>query len=227
MLKFFKREKSNDSLDKDIDWNSSRYSTVIAQRNILLLFTLILLVAIFIGILAIFKISTSSTIEPFVIEIEKKSGIVQLVDPVTVKQYSADEVLNNHFIAEYIKAREVFDPYNYNYNYYTKVRLFSSPNVYNEFKNYIRLQNMDDLLNLYSGFVKNDFKIRSTQKLDDDTFQVRFTVEFTREDGSSIRKNKIVIMSYRYAPLEMNDQQRYVNPLGFQVTSYRVDDEYV
>lgn len=71
MLKFFKREKSNDSLDKDIDWNSSRYSTIIAQRNILLLFTLILLVAIFIGILAIFKISTSSTIEPFVIEIEK------------------------------------------------------------------------------------------------------------------------------------------------------------
>ncbi len=34
-------------------------------------------------------------------------------------------------------------------------------------------------------------------------------------------------MSYRYASLEMNDQQRYVNPLGFQVTSYRVDDEYV
>jgi type IV secretion system protein VirB8 len=152
---------------------------------------------------------------------------VQLVDPVTVKQYSADKVLNNHFIAEYIKAREVFDKYNYNYNYYTKVRLFSSPNVYNEFRNYIGSQNMDDLFNLYSGFVKSEFKIRSIQKLYDDTFQVRFTVEFTRKDGSSVRKNKIVIMSYNYASLEMNDQQRYVNPLGFQVTSYRVDDEYV
>ncbi|QKX02898.1 type IV secretion system protein [Wolbachia endosymbiont of Litomosoides sigmodontis] len=227
MLRFFKREKSSELLDKDMDWNFSRYSTVIVQRNILLLFTLVLLVAILVAILAIFKISTSSTIEPFIIEIEKKSGIVRLVDPVTVKQYSADEVLNNHFIAEYIRAREVFDPYSYNYNYYTKIRLFSSPNVYNEFKNYIGSQNMDDLFNLYSGFVKNDFKIRSTQKLDDDTFQVRFTVEFTQKGGSSIRKNKIVIMSYRYAPLEMNDQQRYVNPLGFQVTSYRVDDEYV
>ncbi|MGL9761551.1 MAG: virB8 family protein [Wolbachia sp.] len=226
MLKLFK-QKNNDSLDKDVNWSSSRYSTVVAQRNTLLLFTLILLVAISVSILAIFKISTSSTIEPFVIEIEKKSGIVQLVDPVTVKQYSADKVLNNHFIAEYIKAREVFDKYNYNYNYYTKVRLFSSPNVYNEFRNYISSQNMDDLFNLYSGFVKNEFKIRSIQKLYDDTFQVRFTVEFTRKDGSSIKKNKIVIMSYKYASLEMNDQQRYVNPLGFQVTSYRVDDEHV
>ncbi|MDR0288820.1 MAG: type IV secretion system protein [Rickettsiales bacterium] len=226
MLKLFK-QKNNESLDKDISWSSSRYSTVVAQRNTLLLFTLILLVAISVSILAIFKISTSSTIEPFVIEIEKKSGIVQLVDPVTVKQYSADKVLNNHFIAEYIKAREVFDKYNYNYNYYTKVRLFSSSNVYNEFRNYISSQNMDDLFNLYSGFVKNEFKIRSIQKLYDDTFQVRFTVEFTRKDGSSVRKNKIVIMSYKYASLEMNDQQRYVNPLGFQVTSYRVDDEYV
>ncbi|BAO99325.1 VirB8 family type IV secretion system protein [Wolbachia endosymbiont of Cimex lectularius] len=226
MLKLFK-QKNNESLDKDVNWSSSRYSTVVAQRNTLLLFTLILLVAISVSILAIFKISTSSTIEPFVIEIEKKSGIVQLVDPVTVKQYSADKVLNNHFIAEYIKAREVFDKYNYNYNYYTKVRLFSSPNVYNEFRNYISSQNMDDLFNLYSGFVKNEFKIRSIQKLYDDTFQVRFTVEFTRKNGSSVKKNKIVIMSYKYASLEMNDQQRYVNPLGFQVTSYRVDDEHV
>ncbi len=227
MLKFFKQEKNNKLLDKDINWNSNRYSIVVAQRNSLLLFTLILSVAIFISILAIFKISTSSTIEPFVIEIEKKSGIVQWVDPITVKQYSADEVLNNHFIAEYIKSREIFDPYNYNYNYYTKVRLFSSPSVYNEFKNYTKLQNMDDLFGLYSDFIKNEFKIRSIQKLHDNTFQVRFTVEFTQKDGNSIRKNKIAIMSYRYASLEMNDQQRYVNPLGFQVTSYRVDDEYV
>ncbi|WCR57531.1 VirB8 family type IV secretion system protein [Wolbachia endosymbiont of Ctenocephalides felis wCfeJ] len=225
MLKFFKQKKDSKSLDKDVNWNSNRYSMVIAQRNTLLLFTLILLVAISISILAIFKISTSSTIEPFVIEIEKKSGIVQWVDPVTVKQYSADEVLNNHFIAEYIKSREVFDPYNYNYNYYTKVRLFSSSDVYNEFRNDIKLQNMDDLL--YSDFVKNEFKVRSIQKLSDGTVQVRFTVESTRKDGSFVRKNKIVIMSYRYASLKMDDQQRYVNPLGFQVTSYRVDDEYV
>ncbi|MDR2831497.1 MAG: type IV secretion system protein [Rickettsiales bacterium] len=227
MLRFFKREQSAESVDKDINWNSSRYSTVVAQRNILLLFALILLATISISILAIFKISTSSTIAPFVIEIEKKSGIVQLVDPVTVEQYSANEVLNNHFIAEYIRAREVFDPYHYNYNYYTKVRVFSSSNVYNEFRNYIKSQNMDDLFNLYSDFVKNEFKIRSIQKLGNDAIQVRFTVEFTRKDGGSTRKNKIVIMSYRYASLEMDDQQRYINPLGFQVISYRVDDEYV
>ncbi|APR97951.1 VirB8 family type IV secretion system protein [Wolbachia endosymbiont of Folsomia candida] len=227
MLKFFKRKDSTESLDRDINWNSSRYSTVAAQRNVLLLFALILLAAISISILAIFKISTNSTIEPFVIEIEKKSGIVQLVDPVTVKQYSANEVLNNYFITEYIKAREVFDPYHYNYNYYTKVRLFSSSGVYNEFRNYIRSQNLDDLFNLYSDFVKNEFKVRSIQKLGNDALQVRFTIEFTRKDGSSTRKNKIVIMSYRYASLEMDDQQRYINPLGFQVISYRVDDEYV
>ncbi len=226
MLRFFKREKNTESLDKDISWNSNRYSTVIAQRNILLLFTLILLVAISVSILAIFKISTSSTIEPFVIEIDKKSGIVQLVDPVTVKQYSADEVLNNYFISEYIKAREVFDSYNYNYNYYTKVRLFSSPNVYSEFSNYIKSQNMNDLFNLYSD-AKGELKIRSIQKLGNDALQVRFSIEFTRKDGNSSRKNKIVVMSYKYASLEMNDQQRYINPLGFQVISYRVDDEYV
>lgn len=226
MLSFFRKKKDTVSLDQDINWNSSRYSVIVAQRNVLLLFVLVLLATISISILAILKISTSNTIEPFVIEIDKKSGIVQLVDPVTVKQYSADEALNSYFISEYIKAREVFDPYHYNYNYYTKVRLFSSLNVYSEFNNYIKLQDMNDLLNLYSD-AKSELKIRSIQKLGKDALQVRFSVEFTRKDGSSTRKNKIVVMSYKYASLEMNDQQRYVNPLGFQVTSYRVDDEYV
>ncbi|WCR53604.1 MAG: Type IV secretion system protein PtlE [Wolbachia endosymbiont of Ctenocephalides orientis wCori] len=227
MFRFFQREKSTELLDQDINWSGSRYSLVIAQRNTLLLLSLILLAIISVSILAIFKISTSRTFEPFVIEIEKQSGIVHVVDPVTVKQYSANEVLNNHFISEYIKAREIFDPYHYNYNYYTKVRLFSSSNVYNEFRNYIKSQNLDDLFNLYSDYVKNEFRIRSIQALGNDALQVRFTVEFTKKDGSSIRKNKIVIMSYRYAALEMDSQQRYINPLGFQVISYRVDDEYV
>ena len=52
-------------------------------------------------------------------------------------------------------------------------------------------------------------------------------MEFTQKDRNSVRKNRIVIMSYRYASLKMDDQQKYVNPLGFQVISYRVDDEYV
>lgn len=223
--KFFNRTKSAGL--QDIDWNTSRYSTVIAQRNILLVFALLLLATIAISTLAIFKISTSSTIEPFVIEIEKKSGVVQLVDPVTVKQYSANETLNHYFITEYIKAREVFDPYNYNFNYYTKVRLFSSRNVYSEFVKYIKSQNLDDPANLYSDFTTSNLKIRSMQRLSDDTFQVRFTVEFMRKDGNSTQKNKIAIMSYHYAPLELDDQQRYINPLGFQVVSYRADDEYV
>lgn len=186
-----------------------------------------LLVAISVGVLAIFQISTSSTIEPFVIEIERKSGVVQLVDPVTVKQYSADETLNRYFITEYIKAREVFDPYNYNFNYYTKVRLFSSSNVYSEFIKHIRSQNLDDLVTLYSGSTTSNFKVRSIQKLDNGTFQIRFTVESTRKDGVSTTKNRIVTMSYRYVELPLDDQQRSINPLGFQVISYRVDDEYV
>ena len=225
MLKFFNRSKNNEL--KDLHWNSNRYSTVVAQRNTLLLLILILLVTISISILVIFKISTSTTVEPFVIEIEKKSGILQVVDPITIKQYSADETLNNYFMTEYIKTREVFDPYNYNYNYYTKIRMFSSSNVYSEFRSFLKSQNFDELINIHSDFIQSNFKVRSTQKLGDGSVQIRFTVENVRKDGSATKKNKIVIISYRYAPLELDEQQRYINPLGFQVISYRVDDEYI
>ncbi|HCP9657203.1 TPA: type IV secretion system protein, partial [Escherichia coli] len=35
----------------------------------------------------------------------------------------------------------------------------------------------------------------------------------------------IAIMGYEYKSLAMNAEQRYVNPLGFRVTSYRVNPE--
>lgn len=44
---------------------------------------------------------------------------------------------------------------------------------------------MDDLFNLYSDFVKNEFKIRLIQKLGNDAIQVRFTVIWVFIQGDS------------------------------------------
>ncbi|OEY86823.1 type IV secretion system protein VirB8 [Wolbachia pipientis] len=222
MFKFFNRSKNTKV--QDIDWSTSRYSTVVAQRNVLLVLALLLLISITISVLVVFKISTSRTVEPFVIEIEKKSGMVHVVDPATVLQYSANDTLNRYFITDYIKTRECFDPYNYIFNYYKKIRLLSSINVANEFYSYTRSQDLDRLVSQHLEYIKTEFKVNSIQKINNDTVQVLFAIKYERKDGSHIKKSKIVTMSYRFAQLELNDQDRYINPLGFQVTSYRLDN---
>ena len=207
-------------------WHVSRYNSVIVQRNMLLFFSVLALCAVGISVFVILNISKSRTIEPFVVEIEKKSGITTLVNPVSVKQYSADEVLNNYFIVEYVRSRELFDPNNFQYNYYKKVRLFSNQTTYGEFRNWIRLSNPTSPLNLYANVTSGYLKIRSLQHLRPGNVQIRFSLEFNHPNGV-IKKDRIATLSFQYATLEMNEQERQINPLGFQITYYRADDEFL
>lgn len=230
MFKFFKKKndiENNDTQHQNNNWYSNRYNLIVVQRNVLLLLLLLLLGVIATSIITILKVSTSKTIEPFVVEIEKKSGIVTLVNPVTVKQYSSNEVLNNHFIVEYIRIRELFDPNNFQYNYYTKVRLFSTQKTYAEFRNLINPNNANSPFNLYANVSSSELKIRSIQNLNPGQVQVRFTLEFNEKDGNIIKKDKIATLLFEYVSMEMNEQQRYVNPLGFRVTYYRSDNEFI
>lgn len=232
MFKFFKKKNDIENSDNNVqheqnNWYSNRYNLIIVQRNVLLLLLLLLLGVIATSIVAILKISTSKTIEPFVVEIEKKSGIVTLVNPITIKQYSADEVLNNYFIIEYIRARELFDPNSFQYNYYTKVRLFSTQKTYAEFRNLINPSNANSPFNLYANVSDSELKIRSIQNLSPGQVQVRFTLEFNEKNGNTIRKDKIATLLFEYVSMEMNEQQRYINPLGFRVTYYRSDNEFL
>ncbi len=230
MFRFLKKKNSVDSTyskSEEDNWHSNRYNLITIQRNVLLLLLLLLLGVIATSIIAILKISTSKTIEPFVVEIEKKSGIVTLVNPITVKQYSADEVLNNYFIMEYIKIRELFDPNNFQYNYYTKVRLFSAQDVYNEFRHLINPSNANSPFNMYANISSSELKVRSIQNLSPNNVQVRFTLEFNEKGGNTLKKDKIATLSFEYISMEMSEQQRYINPLGFQVTYYKADNEFL
>ncbi len=163
---------------------------------------------------------------PFVIEIEKKSGTAILVDPVSVKQYSADKVLAESFLIRYIKARELFNPNTFQYNYYTEVRLLSSYNVYDDFRYWVRVSNQDSPVNLYANVLSSNIKIKSIQHITANSVQIRFGLEFN-EKNNTIAKDKIAFISYTYSELDMGQDERYVNPLGFQITSYRVDDEFI
>jgi type IV secretion system protein VirB8 len=37
--------------------------------------------------------------------------------------------------------------------------------------------------------------------------------------------DKIILLTFEYNNLELPDDKRLINPLGFTVTSYRIDDE--
>jgi type IV secretion system protein VirB8 len=204
------------------------------QRNILFLFIFLAMLIILGGVFIVGEIAISKTIEPFIIEIEDKSGITNVVDPSTKAGLSADEALNSHFVVQYVRARETYNLADYQYNYDTIVRLFSQYRVYSSFKTFINNSSQSPV-KLYGNNSFTALKIRSVQYFnaneqapgsgDAKTAQVRFSVLVDGKDDHKV--NKIANIKFTYSKSEYKQEERFINPLGFTVIEYRVDDENI
>lgn len=224
-MKFFKSK--GEEQQKVAHWYEEHVSRVTLQRNFLVVMNLGVVLALVLAIFALFAVSSSRTIDPFVIEVSEKTGAVAYVNPSTVKEYSANRALTNYFVNQYVRAREVFHPATYRYNYYTAVRVLSTPGSYSLFKRSLALSNPTSPLNLYANVVDSRYDIHSVRHLDKNTVQVRLSVKFTNSDGRVNVVNKIVSLGYSYKDLDLSEEDRRLNPLGFVVVSYQSDDDHL
>jgi type IV secretion system protein VirB8 len=202
------------------NWYSDRYETAIVQRNMLLLLLLISTCIILLGVFILGKVASSKSIDPFIVQIEEKTGVTNVVNPLNRRDLLTNEALNTYFVVKYLKAREAYDPSTFEYNYREVARVLSSPQVFRDALNYLNSPNGPNAnkANLSATTVT----VRSVQFLEPEMVQVRFTVE-TVSGGKKVYK--IATIRFNYFQMEMNQNERLINPLGFRVTSYRSDNE--
>ncbi len=221
--------KTPDTKQKVKNWYADRYESVVVQRNILTLIALLSLVGTAAAGLAVAALSGSKTVEPYVIEVEKRTGIVTTVTRKSVEEYQASEIVLRYFLNLYLKAREGYDVTDFQYNYNKVVRLMSSQQVFAQFRYQMQPDNPESPLNLPRGY-KKMVRIKSISFLD--TYkrkaQVRLAVDELNENGQALanhRQNKIATIDFNFVDLKLSDEERMVNPLGFQVQSYRTDKD--
>jgi type IV secretion system protein VirB8 len=214
---------AEDVVAKTRNWYHDRYASVLMQRNFLLLFNFVMIAIVLISVVAVQYISQKRTIEPFVVQIESDTGITSIIDPYSTDIISADKSLHTYFIVKYLRARETYDTSTYDYNYTTVARVLSSSRVYAGFRAYLNNKTLSPITR-YGAATSTTVQIRSVQILKAGSLaQVRFRIV---EEGQGRRTyDKIATISYTFVPMQLDAEERYINPLGFQVTSYQVDDE--
>ncbi len=67
-------------------------------------------------------------------------------------------------------------------------------------------------------------KFKSITYLSPQLVQARVLVE-ERSDATLAQQNLIILLAFSYANMALTLEERYVNPLGFIVTDYRIDEE--
>lgn len=165
-------------------------------------------------------------VEGFVLRVDNATGSVDMVTTLRDGQTTYGEVVDKYFLNKYVLNREAYD-YDTVQTAYDTTALLSSPEVQREY------------LALFEGPIARDkvlsnhtrivVKVRSiapgTAK---NTAVVRFSTTRRRLDGApDVEESLVATIGFRYVSAATREQDRLVNPLGFQATSYRVDPEVV
>ncbi len=85
------------------NWYKDRYQAVLLQRRLLMGISIISMLATLGSVFIIAKLTPLKSVEPFVIQVDSKSGITQTVEPLTAKEITALESVNNYFIVQYLR----------------------------------------------------------------------------------------------------------------------------
>jgi type IV secretion system protein VirB8 len=208
------------------NWYVDKYQQLIVQRNLFFILTALSLVFIGVGVVVIGGVISTKRIEPLVVEVDELSGITTLVNPNKDKSWQMSTAINHYFLQIYLRARETYDVASYLYNYNTIVRLMSSSSVYRDFKSAVNNPNVSPVLR-YSSLNSTTLEIRSILKQTstaggNQNAQIRFTIV---EQKGGRRFNKIASIIWDYVEMNLNEDDRAVNPLGFQVQFYAVTDD--
>lgn len=218
----FKKKTSNkldDSFVLSKNWNEDIYNALIVKRNRLFFLLIVAMLIILASVCTIIIITTSKKFTPFIIAIEENTGKTKVLKELNKQSISSNEALAKYFIKKYVVARETYNPADNNYNE-RLIRLFSSKNVLVNYLGYIK---NNDLTVKYGDDNTTYLTVRSWSKLDDSKYVLRFSISET--SGQMNIFYKIAIVGITYKEMELTESQFNINPVGFTVTEYRIDDD--
>lgn len=163
------------------------------------------------------------------------STVAQLRGDFATNSITSSEAINVSNVAHFVLARESYDANLIGQRDWDTVFTMASPEVAAEYRALHAPNNPNSPFKLYNRSSSIRIKILSTSliRVRKDAMPTGATVRFQRvlfNRTSGLTEpmdSKIATIQFTYKNnLKMDDQKRILNPLGFQVMSYRVDNDY-
>lgn len=175
--------------------------------------------------IALIVLMPLKTVEPYTLLVDRHTGFVQALEPLNPARISGDTALTQSFLVQYVIARESFDFDTLQSNY-RKVALWSAESARSGYIASVQVSNADSPLNIYPRSSVVETRVKSVSPVGSNVAMVRFDTQ-RRDSGGQVHPARawVAMIRYRYSgePLQLED--RFVNPLGFEVLRYRRDAE--
>lgn len=174
---------------------------------------------------ALMLLTPLKTVEPYTLLVDRNTGYVQALKPLEPGQVSGDTALTQSFLVQYVIARESFDIDTLQPSY-RKVALWSAETARSGYVAAMQASNPESPLARYPRSTIVETRVRSVSPVRPGVALVRFET-VRRDAGGRVQAPSawVAVLRYRYSGEPMQVEDRYVNPLGFQVLRYRRDPE--
>ena len=206
-------------------WNSDRLTAMRASQRVAWI------VASAAGVIAVMEacalvvLTPLKTVEPYTLLVDKTTGYVQPLKPLEPAKLAPDTALTQSYLVQYVIARESFDVTTASTNY-RRVALFSAGAARNGYLAAMQSSNPQSPLVVYPRGTVIETRVKSVSPVGRDAALVRFdTVRNDPNGGLQPGRPWVALIRYRYSSDPMTLEDRYVNPLGFEVVQYRRDPE--
>ncbi|WP_298571219.1 type IV secretion system protein [uncultured Aliiroseovarius sp.] len=177
----------------------------------------------FLGAVSLFPLKS---VETFVVVVDKKTGEMDRVSQVAALTLDESDAIIQANLVSYVDDRETYDLTDGEQRI-NSVLDRSEGDAARTLRDLWSSTNEDYPITIYGREAKIDVVIRSVNQIEPGVAQVRFTRTLRRErDTRTVTRPYVATLAYEFRPeTRQRLQDVWANPLGFVVTSYRVDAE--
>ena len=161
--------------------------------------------------------------EPYVVEVDKTTGFIEIARALKPGAMSENEAVTVANIVRYVRARETYNPRELKANY-DLAQLYSTSTASKELRREFEPSNPNAKNKVLGPDVRVEVNIKSVSFLNKTTASVRFSTLTKRQDTEQT-EHWVAVIKFKYTSAPLENVYRFDNPLGFQATEYRRDQE--
>ena len=222
------KQAARESLDayyREADsWADDRQDMLRASRRTAWIVAGVAVAVALFEAIALIVLMPLKTVVPYTLLVDKQTGYVQELKPLDAEKIAPDTALTQSFLVQYVIARESYDAGTVQANY-RKVQTWSAQVAKADYVNGMQAANPASPLSRYPRSVV-DARVKSITSMGGNEALVRFDT-VRRDPGGQAQpaESWVAVIKYRFSTGPMRAEDRFVNPLGFQVFGYNRSQE--
>ena len=201
-------------------WAQDRRDAMRASQRVAWIIAAVAVAVALFEAIALMLLTPLKRVEPYTLLVDRQTGFVQLLKPLNPEMVSGDAALTQSFLVQYVIAREGFDIDSLASDY-RRVALWSTGTARSEYLAFVPASNPASPLATLPRSTVVEVRVKSVSTLTRDSAMIRFDTVHRDGGQPALPRNWVAVIRYRFSGEPMSAEDRFVNPLGFQVVRYR------